>query len=144
MVKHIIKINHYTKTFKKTKAVNNIIFNINSGTIHGIIGPNGAGKTTIIKGIIGAYKSSKNQIVVDGYSAGSENANSLIGYIPERSSFPKHLNCIDYLVVMARMSGLKKSAAKDKANEIIKELGLINHYKKKPYIFFQQAWKRNY
>ena len=87
MVKHIIKISHYTKTFKKTKAVSDIIFNINSGTIHGIIGPNGAGKTTIIKGIIGAYKSSKNQIIVGGYSAGSENANALIGYIPRERKF---------------------------------------------------------
>ncbi|ATW82290.1 ATP-binding cassette domain-containing protein [Heyndrickxia coagulans] len=45
----IIKFNHVTKMYKKTTALHNLSFSIDSNEIVGLLGPNGAGKTTIIK-----------------------------------------------------------------------------------------------
>jgi ABC-2 type transport system ATP-binding protein len=93
----IIKIENYTKKFGKFVANKNITFNVGHGVIHGFIGPNGSGKTTTIKTLVGAYTLENGIIEINGYRAGSAQANSIIGYIPERASFPGHLNCIDYL-----------------------------------------------
>ncbi|AZZ65685.1 ABC transporter ATP-binding protein [Metamycoplasma phocicerebrale] len=128
----VIEINNFSKKFKKFQAIKNISFNIKQGSIHGFIGPNGSGKTTTIKSIIGAYRSLPGQIKILNFKPGSEKANRLIGYIPEKASFPKHLNTIDYLITMATFSGIKLKEAKQKALDILKSIGLEQHKKRNP------------
>ena len=137
-----ISINNYTKIFKKFIATKKVSFDVGHGTIHGFIGPNGSGKTTCIKGMIGAYTSKKNQILINGHIAGSKDANNLIGYIPERASFPKHLNCIQYLSTMGELSGLKSKVAKEKAVQILKDLNLKKHSNRKPISFSSGMQKK--
>jgi ABC-type multidrug transport system ATPase subunit len=137
-----IILKNYTKVFKKFVATKNVSFTVGHGVIHGFIGPNGSGKTTSIKAMIGAYISKKGQISINGHPAGSANANSLIGYIPERASFPRHLNCVDYLATMAELSGLKVRDAKAKAMVILKNLGLERHAKRKPFSFSSGMQKK--
>ena len=137
-----ITLQNYTKKFRKFVATKNVSFTVGHGVIHGFIGPNGSGKTTTIKALIGAYISEKGQISINGHPAGSQNANGLIGYIPERASFPKHLNCIDYLSIMAQLSGLMPKEARPKAKIILKELGLEEHAKRKPITFSSGMQKK--
>ncbi|MCV3733733.1 ABC transporter ATP-binding protein [Mycoplasma enhydrae] len=128
----VIQITNFSKKFKKFEAIKDISFNIERGSIHGFIGPNGSGKTTTIKSIIGAYRSKPGQIKILNWKPGSEKANRLIGYIPEKASFPKHLNTIEYLTTMATFSGIKLKEAKIKALEILKSIGLEEHKKRNP------------
>lgn len=129
---NIIVIKNYTKKFGKFVSLHNISFNISQGSIHGFIGPNGSGKTTTIKSIIGAYKSKPGDITVDGYKPGSQKANAQIGYIPEKASFPNHLNTLDYLTTMATLNGIKIKDAKQKALQILGDLKLEKHKFRNP------------
>ncbi len=54
-----IEVNNLTKSFGKTKAVDDISFSAEEGKITAILGPNGSGKTTTIKSIC-------NIIIPDG------------------------------------------------------------------------------
>ncbi|MBU0964661.1 ATP-binding cassette domain-containing protein, partial [Patescibacteria group bacterium] len=45
----IIEVNNLKKYFGKTKAVDDISFDVEKGEIYGFLGPNGAGKTTTIR-----------------------------------------------------------------------------------------------
>ena len=137
-----ISLNNYTKIFKKFTATKDVSFKVSHGTIHGFIGPNGSGKTTCIKAMIGAYTSKKGQISINGHPAGSANANNLIGYIPERASFPKHLNCVQYLSTMGELSGLKSKDAKRKAIQILSDLNLEKHNNRKPISFSSGMQKK--
>lgn len=127
-----IRILNYTKKFGKFIANKDVTFDVDHGVIHGFIGPNGSGKTTTIKTIIGAYTLDQGVIEINGNKPGTSLANTLIGYIPERASFPKHLNTEQYLVAMAELSGIKTKIAKKRAKTILKELGMDEHAKRKP------------
>ncbi|UUD36726.1 ABC transporter ATP-binding protein [Mycoplasmopsis californica] len=131
----IIAVRNFTKKFKNFVATDNVSFDIYPGTIHGFIGPNGSGKTTTIKSIIGAYISGPNQIKIKGFKPGSPKANRLIGYIPEKASFPSHLNAEEYLATMATFNGMKMREAIKKANEILIELKLEKHKRRNPNTF---------
>jgi ABC-2 type transport system ATP-binding protein len=128
----IIDVENYTKTFGKFTSNKDVTFKVGHGVIHGFIGPNGSGKTTTMKTLIGAYTLESGKMLVNGYKPGTKEANSIIGYIPERSSFPSHLNCIDYLVSMGILSGLSKKESKSKATDILTNLGMQDFAKRKP------------
>lgn len=137
-----IDVQAYTKKFKKFMAAEDVSFKVGHGVIHGFIGPNGSGKTTTIKAMIGAYIPTKGKILINGHKAGSVAANQLIGYIPERASFPSHLNTIQYLVAMGQLSGLKAKDAKEKAIKILETLGLSSHAKRQPTKFSSGMQKK--
>ncbi|MGL6125111.1 MAG: ABC transporter ATP-binding protein [Metamycoplasmataceae bacterium] len=137
-----ISIKNYTKKFKDFVAVENVNMNVNQGTIHGFIGPNGSGKTTIIKTLIGAYVHDNGEIKINVHEAGTVKANALIGYIPERASFPSHLNCIQYLQSMAEISGYSAKDAKNKAWQILEELKLTHLSKRNPSKFSSGMQKK--
>lgn len=137
-----IEVQGYTKKFKKFVASKDVSFNVGHGVIHGFIGPNGSGKTTTIKAMIGAYLPSKGKLLINGHKAGTTKANRLIGYIPERASFPKHLNTIQYLTAMGELSGLKSKEAKKRGEQILTALGLTAHKNRKPIGFSSGMQKK--
>jgi ABC-2 type transport system ATP-binding protein len=49
----LISAKNVSKLFGKTRAVDNVSFEIDKGRIAGLIGPNGAGKTTLLKAVLG-------------------------------------------------------------------------------------------
>lgn len=132
----------YTKQFGKFTAVKNASFSVGHGVIHGFIGPNGSGKTTCIKALIGAYLATSGDIHINGLEAGTEDANRLIGYIPERASFPKYLNTLEYLTAMGELSGIGSKEAKSKSLAILKMLGLEMHAKRNPTFFSSGMQKK--
>ena len=137
-----IVVDNYSKKFRKFVAAKEVSFEVGHGVIHGFIGPNGSGKTTTIKAIMGAYVPSSGSIKINGNLAGHSSANRLIGYIPERASFPKHLNSIQYLKAMGELSGLKAKDAHDRAEKILVALGLDAHKKRKPISFSSGMQKK--
>ena len=54
--------------FGGIKAVSQLDFNLERGSITALIGPNGAGKTTVFNMLTGVYKPTDGQVVFDGTS----------------------------------------------------------------------------
>jgi len=51
----MIRISHVSKSFPGVLALDDVSFQIDSDTVHGLVGENGAGKSTLIKIISGIY-----------------------------------------------------------------------------------------
>ena len=72
-----IEVEHLTKTYKTTRAVDDVSFRIARGSITGLLGGNGAGKTTTIAMIMGLVLPSSGRIWVLGCAMPEQSADVL-------------------------------------------------------------------
>lgn len=63
---NVLQIKNIEKSFGGIKAVSNVSFDVKEGEILGIIGPNGSGKSTLFNCILGQYRPSAGQVLIDG------------------------------------------------------------------------------
>src|SRR5204862_356530 len=82
-------VQNLKKYFATQKAVDDISFSVNKGSIFGLLGPNGAGKTTLIRMITGIFYPDEGQILFDGKKFDPINDVVHIGYMPEERGLYK-------------------------------------------------------
>jgi ABC-2 type transport system ATP-binding protein len=81
-----IEFAHLSRRFGKANVVDDVTFNIPTGTTCGFIGLNGAGKTTTIRMLVGLLQPTAGRVAVAGCDMPSDRdrAKRLIGYVPDR------------------------------------------------------------
>ncbi len=62
----ILKMEHIEKSFPGVKALDDVSFNVERGSIHALVGENGAGKSTLIKILAGIFQAEAGKIVFNG------------------------------------------------------------------------------
>ncbi|GMQ57583.1 ABC transporter ATP-binding protein [Vallitalea sediminicola] len=84
----MIKVEHLSKNFDGTKALDDISLHIKKGSIYGLVGPNGAGKTTLIKHLTGVYQQEKGQIRIrETFVYENNEIKEKIAYVPDELYF---------------------------------------------------------
>ena len=63
----MIEVNHLTKRFGSVTALDDISFQVESGSIFGLVGSNGAGKSTFLRTASGVYKPDMGWVAIDGF-----------------------------------------------------------------------------
>ncbi len=83
-MKKIVEIKNLTKSYGKSRGIENIDLQIEKGTIYGFIGPNGAGKSTTIKCIMSLINKNSGEIFINGEPVTKKNykIKEKIGYLP--------------------------------------------------------------
>ena len=125
-MEYAIITNNLTKKFKEFIAVDNLNLKVKRGEICGLVGPNGAGKTTLMEILICALKPSSGSAKILGNDIQKDplKAREKIGYLPEDSGFYKNMSGFRFLQYMAELGGIERSEAKEKANTLLKKVGL--------------------
>jgi ABC-2 type transport system ATP-binding protein len=113
----LLEVKNLKKYFAAQKAVDDISFGVNKGSIFGLLGPNGAGKTTLIRMITGIFYPDEGQILFDGKKFDPTNDVGYIGYMPEERGLYKKMKIGEQAVYLAQLKGLKKSEAMAKIKE---------------------------
>ena len=111
----MLQINHLSKQFKNTKAVDSISFNVQKGDIYGFLGPNGAGKTTSIRMIMGIIKPDTGTITLNDYDINTIGRQNL-GYLPEDRGLYQKQNLGEILHYFGLLKGLDKENAINRAS----------------------------
>lgn len=84
-----VELDHVTKTFGTTLAVDDLSLHVPAGSIYGFIGPNGSGKTTTLRMVLNIFRPDAGEIRLFGeHPHGSRDAR--VGYLPEeRGLYPR-------------------------------------------------------
>src|SRR6478735_10623986 len=114
---NLLEAQHLKKYYATQKAVDDISFAVEPGTIFGLLGPNGAGKTTLLRMITGIFYPDEGQILFDGRKFDPINDVVNIGYMPEERGLYKKMKIGEQAVYLAQLKGLKKSEAMSKIKE---------------------------
>ena len=108
-----IEVEHLSKSFGGTKAVQDVSFNVQKGRIFGLLGPNGAGKTTTIRMINYIMPVDEGRITINNLPV-SPRTQKLIGYMPEERGLYKKMKVGEQLIYLAQLKGLNIKDAKEK------------------------------
>jgi len=127
----ILELHQLKKYYATQKAVDDISFNINKGSIFGLLGPNGAGKTTLLRIITGIFYPDGGDIIFDGNTFDPLNDSIKIGYMPEERGLYKKMKIGDQALYLAQLKGLSKAEAMEKIKFWFKRLEMETWWNKK-------------
>jgi ABC-2 type transport system ATP-binding protein len=94
--------------------------------ITGLVGSNGAGKSTFIKILLGllAPTSGTASLLGTDCASGGHRIRTLTGYMPEHDCLPPDVTATEFVTHLGRMSGLPATAAKERAADSLRHVGL--------------------
>jgi len=110
----LLQVSHLKKYYATQKAVDDISFSIEPGTIFGLLGPNGAGKTTLLRMITGIFFPDEGEIMFDGKKFHPEEDALRIGYMPEERGLYKKMKIGEQAMYLAQLKGLDRADAYEK------------------------------
>lgn len=128
---NILELHNLKKYYATQKAVDDISFSLEPGSIFGLLGPNGAGKTTLIRMITGILYPDTGEIVFEGKKFSSVSDIARIGYMPEERGLYKKMRIGEQALYLARLKGLSKKAALSKIREWFIKLEMQSWWGKK-------------
>jgi ABC-2 type transport system ATP-binding protein len=110
----VIEVEHLTKRFRKTLAVDDLSFKVREGAITGFLGPNGAGKTTTLRVILGLVHPSGGRATVMGRLYRQlESPTQQVGAVLEATDFHPGRSGRNHLRVLAAATGIPRSRVEE-------------------------------
>lgn len=126
----MIEVEHLSKVYGSTTAIQDITFAVEPGEILGLLGPNGAGKTTTMRILAGYLPATSGIARIAGYEV-HENPMAVrqrIGYLPETPPLYPDMTVEGFLKFVARIKGV---AAGDRPRQVSSALERCNLVEKR-------------
>ena len=123
----IVQVENLSKVFdKEIVAVDNISFHVKEGEIFGFLGPNGAGKTTTIKVLTTLLQPTNGQVNIATFDVRKkpDSVRSSIGIVPQALTLDDDLKGMANLLLSAKLYHVPDKIAKERADELLKLVGL--------------------
>lgn len=91
-----------------------------------VVGPNGSGKTTLLRAITGLIPLERGRVSIGGNDLVSQTrqARAGLGFLPQRSSFPRRLTVREALAYAAWLQALGEGKTHHRIDELAVALGL--------------------
>jgi ABC-2 type transport system ATP-binding protein len=125
------------KSFGDVRAVAGVDLAVRRGSVYAVLGPNGAGKTTTIRMLATLLRPDGGTARVLGYDVVKEGdaVRERVSLTGQLASVDEDLTGRENLVLLGRLLGLKREAAKARADELLEAFGLteaagrlVKHY----------------
>lgn len=142
-VEYAIEAKGLVKRFGDNVAVDGVDLVVPTGSIYGVLGPNGAGKTTTINMLATLMKPDEGSAKIFGHDISQEQQiiRQLIGLTAQYASVDETLSATENLEIFARLLGFSRTAAKQKAAELLNEFSL-SEAAKRPLSKFSGGMRR--
>ncbi|MEY3738474.1 MAG: hypothetical protein RL544_1252 [Bacteroidota bacterium] len=128
---NILELKNLQKHYATQKAVDDVSFSIEQGSIFGLLGPNGAGKTTLLRMITGIFYPDSGDLLFDGKPFDPQKDFMHIGYMPEERGLYKKMKIGEQAMYLAQLKGLSRSESLEKIKFWFKKFEMESWWNKK-------------
>jgi ABC-2 type transport system ATP-binding protein len=118
----ILTLQNLSKNYKNVKAVQDLSFTIEKGSVYGILGPNGSGKSTTLGMVLNVVNRTSGNFHWFNGNVAVHDALKRVGAIIERPNFYPYMTAYDNLKLVCKI----KNVSKDKIDEKLKIVGLLD------------------
>jgi ABC-type polar amino acid transport system ATPase subunit len=126
----VIKITDLTKTYEKNQVLKGISTEVKKGEVVALIGPSGSGKSTFLRCLNLLETPTSGSIFIDGVELTHPKADIVgirqkIGMVFQHFHLFPHMTVLDNITFAPiEVKGLSVAAAKDRARELLEQVGL--------------------
>jgi len=118
-----VRLRGVTKRFGKHTAVDGFDFEVPRGVICGLLGPNGSGKTTSIRMIMGILHPDEGSVELFGADPDTTRRTK-VGYLPEERGVYKKMKCLELVIFLAEIRGIRRAEGRRRGMAWLERLGL--------------------
>jgi ABC-2 type transport system ATP-binding protein len=121
----IITTTALTKRYGRVVALDGVDLTLPPASV-GLLGANGAGKSTLIKLLLGLISPTSGSATMLGMDVTQRivEIRERVGYMPESDCLPGEVTAADFVAHMAEISGLPSRAARQRAKDVLYQVGL--------------------
>ncbi|MGW4295072.1 ATP-binding cassette domain-containing protein [Micromonospora chersina] len=116
------------RSFGSTRALDGLDLQVPAGTVYGLLGPNGAGKTTAVRVLATLLRPDGGRARVFGHDVVSEAdaVRARVSLTGQYASLDEDLTGAENLVLLGRLLGLGRPAARQRAESLLAAFGLTD------------------
>ena len=119
----IIEIRNFSLELGGKKIIKNLSFEVMRGEVFGFLGSNGSGKTTTLRTLLGLYRPTAGELLVDG-GPYSVSGGVKLGYLPEERGLYKKEKVLDVMLYFGELKGMSRADAREFSLEYLKRVQL--------------------
>ena len=127
-----LEVRYLTKKYGQMEAVSDVSFSLENG-VYGLLGPNGAGKSTLMKMLTLQIQPTEGEILWNGQRIHEQRQEYLgqVGYMPQQQMLYPTYSVEEFIAYMAALHGMETNDAKERAEELLEQVGLAEKRKEK-------------
>jgi ABC-2 type transport system ATP-binding protein len=127
----MIEVEHLSKIYGSTAAIQDVDFSVATGEILGFLGPNGAGKTTTMRILAGYIPATTGTARIAGFDVHEKSleVRQNIGYLPENPPLYPDMTVEGFLTFVASIKGILPGDRRSKVDSAIERCQLTEKRK---------------
>jgi ABC-2 type transport system ATP-binding protein len=118
-----VRVENLTVVRGRTRAVDDVSFDLDAGTLVGLLGPSGCGKTTLMRSLVGTQVVTSGTVNLLGEPAGSPLLRDRVGYVTQVPSVYGDLTVWENLSFFATILG----ASPETVERVLADVDLCDH-----------------
>ena len=124
-----IAVNGLFVSRKGTQVLQDVSFEVQTGSVYALLGGNGAGKSTTVRIMTGLDNDFQGEVIVNGINVKEDPlaVKKVIGYIPEVAELYDVLTPMEYLDLIGKLHGLDDTTIQTRATNMLGQFGLSEH-----------------
>ena len=127
-----LSIDNVSKLYKgKVWGLKEFSMTLEPGIL-GLVGPNGAGKSTLMRILATITKPTEGKVTWNGVEIvrSPDGLRAVLGYLPQDFGVYPNLNAVEFLEYMAAIKGLSGHAARQRIDELLQVVNLVEARKR--------------
>jgi iron(III) transport system ATP-binding protein/putative spermidine/putrescine transport system ATP-binding protein len=129
-----LEVRDLVRVFNRQEVLHRISFAVKDGEFLSILGPSGCGKTTILRILIGLLSPTSGSVFKDGRDITAlPPSRRNMGIVFQNYALFQNMTVLGNVEYALRVNRETRPQARSRAEDIIEQVGLTEHIRKKPY-----------